>query len=174
VDHPLEAQPRASIEQRSLTAEARRGHRLPVLVPAAGYGGPDAPTNPGAVTVHQDAAMYATLLLPAQAADHRFGLTSRATSSLSTGPLTSPRTATPGSSTRAAPPRSQAKLRSPSGRATMAQSCCWSRPARPIDSLQPCTVATQTIPWSPEVERANHNTQPRPIQRQAPRAEREH
>ena len=43
-----------------------------MLVPAGGYGGPESPTNPGAVTVHQDAAVYATLLLPGQAIDHRF------------------------------------------------------------------------------------------------------
>ena len=43
-----------------------------MLVPAPGYGGPDAPANPNAVTVHQDAAMFATLLAPAQAVTHRF------------------------------------------------------------------------------------------------------
>ena len=43
-----------------------------MLVPAQGYGGPDAPANPEAVTVHQDAAMFATVLAPAQAVTHRF------------------------------------------------------------------------------------------------------
>jgi quercetin 2,3-dioxygenase len=61
-----------SLEQRSFTAEARRGNWLPVLVPAEGYGGPESPTNTDAVTVHQDAAVYATLLLPGQAINHRF------------------------------------------------------------------------------------------------------
>ncbi len=61
-----------SIEQRSFSEAERRGRLLPVLVPAAGYGGSDAPVNPDAVTVHQDAAVYATLLDPGQAASHRF------------------------------------------------------------------------------------------------------
>ena len=60
-----------SIEQRSFTIEARRGKLLPVLVPAPGYGGPDAPVNPDAVTVHQDAALYAGLVEPAQVLTHR-------------------------------------------------------------------------------------------------------
>jgi quercetin 2,3-dioxygenase len=61
-----------SIEQHSFSVEARRGRWLPVLVPAPGYGGPDAPVNPDAVTVHQDAATYATLLDPGQAVSHAF------------------------------------------------------------------------------------------------------
>jgi redox-sensitive bicupin YhaK (pirin superfamily) len=61
-----------SIEQREFPEATRRGRWLPVLVPAAGYGGPDAPTNADAVTVHQDAAVYATLLDPGQAMPHRF------------------------------------------------------------------------------------------------------
>ena len=32
----------------------------------------DSPANPGAVTVHQDAAVYATLLDPSHAVNHRF------------------------------------------------------------------------------------------------------
>ena len=61
-----------SVEQRSFDEDARRGRWLPVLVPADGYGGSDAPTNPDAVTVHQDAAVYATLLDPGESVDHRF------------------------------------------------------------------------------------------------------
>jgi quercetin 2,3-dioxygenase len=61
-----------SVEQRSFPVEARRGRLLPVLVPAPGFGGPDAPSHPEAVTVHQDAAVYASLLAPAQAVTHRF------------------------------------------------------------------------------------------------------
>jgi redox-sensitive bicupin YhaK (pirin superfamily) len=61
-----------SIEQRSFTEDARRGRWLPVLVPAAGYGGPDAPVNPDAVTVHQDTALYATLLDQGEPVTHRF------------------------------------------------------------------------------------------------------
>jgi redox-sensitive bicupin YhaK (pirin superfamily) len=69
---PAERGLEPSIEQRSFPAEEREGRWLPVLVPATGYGGTDAPTNPEAVTVHQDAAVYATLLKPEEAIDHRF------------------------------------------------------------------------------------------------------
>jgi len=51
-----------SVEQRSFSEAARRDRLLPVLVPAPGYGGPDAPRANDAVTVHQDAALYAGLL----------------------------------------------------------------------------------------------------------------
>ena len=61
-----------SVEQRTFSDEARRGGWLPVLVPAPGYGGPDAPVNSEAVTVHQDAAVFATLLDPGQEVAHRF------------------------------------------------------------------------------------------------------
>jgi redox-sensitive bicupin YhaK (pirin superfamily) len=61
-----------SIEQHSFSDEERRAHWLPVVVPAPGYGGPGAPINPDAVTVHQDAALYATLLDAGQAASHSF------------------------------------------------------------------------------------------------------
>jgi redox-sensitive bicupin YhaK (pirin superfamily) len=61
-----------SIDQRSFPADARRGRWLPVLVPAPGYSAADAPANPDAVTVHQDASVYATLLDPGQAASHGF------------------------------------------------------------------------------------------------------
>jgi hypothetical protein len=61
-----------SIEQREFAEATRRGRWVPVLVPATGYGGPDAPTNPEAVTVHQDATVYATLLDAGGAVAHRF------------------------------------------------------------------------------------------------------
>jgi redox-sensitive bicupin YhaK (pirin superfamily) len=61
-----------SIEQREFPEATRRGRWVPVLVPAAGYGGPDAPTNADAVTVHQDATVYATLVDPGGAVTHRF------------------------------------------------------------------------------------------------------
>jgi redox-sensitive bicupin YhaK (pirin superfamily) len=61
-----------SIDQHAFSDEERRAHWLPVVVPAPGYGGPGAPINPDAVTVHQDAALYATLLDPGQAASHSF------------------------------------------------------------------------------------------------------
>ena len=61
-----------SIEQHSFSPAERQGRLLPVLVPAPGYGGPDAPTNPDAVTVHQDAAVYAALLAPGQGVTHQF------------------------------------------------------------------------------------------------------
>jgi redox-sensitive bicupin YhaK (pirin superfamily) len=61
-----------SIEQRTFAADARRGRWLPVVVPAPGYGATDAPANPDAVTVHQDASLYATLLDAGQAVSHGF------------------------------------------------------------------------------------------------------
>ena len=61
-----------SVEQHSFPEAERSRRFLPVVVPAAGYAGPDAPVNPDAVTVHQDAAVYATLLGPAGSATHRF------------------------------------------------------------------------------------------------------
>ena len=61
---PAERGLEPSVEQHSFGDAERRGGWLPVLVPADGYGGADAPANPDAVTVHQDAAVYATLLGP--------------------------------------------------------------------------------------------------------------
>jgi redox-sensitive bicupin YhaK (pirin superfamily) len=61
-----------SIEQREFSEASRRGRWLPVLVPAEGHGGPDAPINPEAVTVHQDASVYATRLDPGASVSHRF------------------------------------------------------------------------------------------------------
>lgn len=55
-----------SVEQRSFSDDDRRNRWRPVLVPASGFGGPHAPSADGAVTVHQDAAVYATLLEPAR------------------------------------------------------------------------------------------------------------
>jgi quercetin 2,3-dioxygenase len=69
---PAERGLEPSIEQHSFSDEERRGRWLPVLVPADGYGGPGAPVNTDAVTVHQDAAVYATLLDPGAAVNHRF------------------------------------------------------------------------------------------------------
>jgi hypothetical protein len=51
-----------SIEQREFTADARRNVLKPVLVPAPEFGGEGAPKAGDAVTVHQDAAVYAGLL----------------------------------------------------------------------------------------------------------------
>lgn len=56
-----------SVEQREADAAEwarRRDGLVPVLVPATGYGASDAPSADGAVTVHQDAAMYAGRLAP--------------------------------------------------------------------------------------------------------------
>jgi redox-sensitive bicupin YhaK (pirin superfamily) len=69
---PAERGLEPSIEQHSFSDDERRGRWLPVLVPADGYGGPGAPSNPDAVTVHQDAAVYATLLGSSVAVTHRF------------------------------------------------------------------------------------------------------
>ncbi len=69
---PAERGLEPSIEQREFPEGARHGRWVPVLVPADGYGGPDAPTSPDAVTVHQDAAVFATLLEPGHALSYRF------------------------------------------------------------------------------------------------------
>lgn len=69
---PAERGLEPSIEQHSFGEDERRGRWLPVVGPADGYGGRDAPRNRDAVTVHQDAAVYATLLGPAQSVTHRF------------------------------------------------------------------------------------------------------
>lgn len=61
-----------SVEQRSFDPASRQDRLIPVLVPAPGYGGADAPTSPHAVTVHQDAAMYAGLLSAGSSVTHRF------------------------------------------------------------------------------------------------------
>jgi redox-sensitive bicupin YhaK (pirin superfamily) len=51
---------------------ARRRDRLvPVLVPAEGYGGDDAPAADGLVTVHQDATVYAGVLSAGAESRHR-------------------------------------------------------------------------------------------------------
>jgi quercetin 2,3-dioxygenase len=62
----------ASVEQRCFPEAARRGRWLPVLVPAPGFGGSDAPVNPGGVTVHQDVAVYASALGSGAEVVHRF------------------------------------------------------------------------------------------------------
>jgi quercetin 2,3-dioxygenase len=51
-----------SVEQRSFSKEERRNLLRPVLIPAAGFAGEGAPRAEDAVTVHQDAAVYASLL----------------------------------------------------------------------------------------------------------------
>jgi quercetin 2,3-dioxygenase len=60
-----------SVEQRSYSETQRRNRLRAVLVPAPGYGGPGAPAADSAVTVHQDAAVYASLLDPGAAVRHR-------------------------------------------------------------------------------------------------------
>src|SRR2546421_7888760 len=61
-----------SIEQRSYSEAERRNALLPVLVPAPGYGGPNSLDVDSAVTVHQDAAVYASLLNAGARVSHRF------------------------------------------------------------------------------------------------------
>jgi hypothetical protein len=61
-----------SVEQASFPESERRKRWLPVLVPAPGYGRQDQPMNSAAVTVHQDAAVYATLLAAGESLTHRF------------------------------------------------------------------------------------------------------
>jgi len=61
-----------SIEQREFSSDTRRNVLKPVLVPAEGFGGKDAPRANDAVTVHQDAAVYAGLLDPTKKVRHEF------------------------------------------------------------------------------------------------------
>ena len=61
-----------SVEQRTFSSGSRQDRLVPVLVPAAGFGGADAPAAPDAVTVHQDAALYAGLLSSSASVTHRF------------------------------------------------------------------------------------------------------
>src|SRR6202011_2243807 len=61
-----------SVEQRSFPADERRNAWRPVGVPAEGFGGAGAPADGAAVTVHQDAAVYASLIEPGQRIQHRF------------------------------------------------------------------------------------------------------
>ena len=61
-----------SVEQASFPESDRRKRWLPVLIPAPGCGGKDAPMNSAAVSVHQDAALYATLLGAGESLRHRF------------------------------------------------------------------------------------------------------
>jgi redox-sensitive bicupin YhaK (pirin superfamily) len=61
-----------SIEQREFTTEARRNVLKPVLIPAVDFGGDGAPKAPDAVTVHQDAAVYAGLLDVNKKVRHEF------------------------------------------------------------------------------------------------------
>jgi quercetin 2,3-dioxygenase len=69
---PAERGLEPSIEQREFPDEVRRGRWVPVLVPGEGYAGPGAPASPDAVTVHQDAAVFATLLGPGELLTHQF------------------------------------------------------------------------------------------------------
>jgi redox-sensitive bicupin YhaK (pirin superfamily) len=59
-----------SIEQREFAADARRNVLKPVLVPAPGFGTDGAPRADDAVTVHQDAAVYAGQLDPGAKVRH--------------------------------------------------------------------------------------------------------
>jgi redox-sensitive bicupin YhaK (pirin superfamily) len=61
-----------SVQQQSFSEDERRNVLRPVLVPAPGFGGPGAPSDPKAVTVHQDAAVYASLLDEGASLVHRF------------------------------------------------------------------------------------------------------
>jgi len=60
-----------SVEQRSFSEAERRNRLRLVLVPASGFGGPEAPVADSAVGVHQDAAMYAALLDEGATLTHR-------------------------------------------------------------------------------------------------------
>src|SRR3989475_604404 len=62
----------SSIEQREFSPDARRNTLKPVLIPAPGYAKNGAPRASDAVTVHQDAAVYASLLDPRAKVRHEF------------------------------------------------------------------------------------------------------
>jgi hypothetical protein len=61
-----------SIEQREFATDARRNVLKPVLVPAPGFARDGAPKADDAVTVHQDAAVYASLLEANRKVRHSF------------------------------------------------------------------------------------------------------
>ena len=61
-----------SIEQREFAEDVRRNILKPVLVPASGFGSEGAPRANDAVTVHQDAAVYAGVLEASKKARHEF------------------------------------------------------------------------------------------------------
>jgi quercetin 2,3-dioxygenase len=61
-----------SIEQREYSPDARRNVFKPVLVPAPGFGAEGAARANDAVTVHQDAAVYAALLDANKKVHHKF------------------------------------------------------------------------------------------------------
>jgi hypothetical protein len=70
--HPAKRGLEPSIEQRSFSEGSRRNRLKPVLVPAKGYGGEGAAHDRDAVTVHQDAVLFAGLLDPGKTVSHRF------------------------------------------------------------------------------------------------------
>jgi redox-sensitive bicupin YhaK (pirin superfamily) len=72
VDHSPRTWPSTVGRAAQLRRSVTRGKWLPVVVPAPGYGASDAPSNPDGVTVHQDAAVHATLLASEQSVTHRF------------------------------------------------------------------------------------------------------
>ncbi len=61
-----------SIEQRAFSESERKNRLRPVLVPAPGYGGADTGAVDSAVTVHQDAGVYASLVDAGATVSHRF------------------------------------------------------------------------------------------------------
>jgi redox-sensitive bicupin YhaK (pirin superfamily) len=61
-----------SIEQREFSPAARRNVLKPVLVPAPGFGSGGAPRAEDAVTVHQDAAVYAGVQDAKKKVRHKF------------------------------------------------------------------------------------------------------
>jgi redox-sensitive bicupin YhaK (pirin superfamily) len=68
---PAELGLEPGVEQREYPPDVRRNILKPVLVPAPGYGGTDAPQADDAVTVHQDASVVAGLLDPGTSVAHR-------------------------------------------------------------------------------------------------------
>src|SRR5258708_30130065 len=66
---PAVQQLRPSWEQKSFSLSERKGHLLPIAVPAGKNGN----TSATSVQIHQDATIYTSLLAPGQSVTHKLG-----------------------------------------------------------------------------------------------------
>jgi redox-sensitive bicupin YhaK (pirin superfamily) len=60
-----------SWEQNSFSRDERSGQLLPIAVPAGSHGSSGGDSGKGAVQIHQDAKIFASLLAPGQSAAHQ-------------------------------------------------------------------------------------------------------